>query len=97
MKWTVQHLSSFRKRLQVEDHSTSLDKSFCRSKQSDWEETDIKHLALSAKSKTNEDERADGRSLINIRNKRGPRILPCGIPERTGSTLDLDWPTETYC
>ena len=81
----------------VEDHSTSRDKSFCRSKQSDWEETDIKHLASSAKSKTDEDERADGRSLINIRNKRGSRILPCGIPERTGSTLDLDWPTETYC
>ena len=88
MKRTVQHLSSFRKRLQVKDHFTSVDKSFCRSEQSD------RHLESSAKSITKMNERTDGKLFTKIRNKSGPRMVFSGIPERTGNTLELDWSTE---
>ena len=38
----------------------------------------------------------DGRSLINIKKSKGPRILPCGTPEITSKVPDRWLPTETH-
>ena len=38
-----------------------------------------------------------GRSFIKMRNKRGPRMLPCGPPDITGNKLDLLPLIEIHC
>ena len=53
------------------------------------------HLASSAKSKTFEKENIDGKSLTNVRNRTGPRILG-GTPKITGNVEEVDWPIDTY-
>ena len=50
------------------------------------------HLASSTKSKTLEKEKIDGKSLTKMRNRTGPRILPCGTPEITGKVEEVEWP-----
>ena len=47
-----------------------------------------KHLVSSAKRKRWEKLRVRGRSLMKMMNRSGPRILPCGIPDRTGRRFD---------
>jgi len=37
-----------------------------------------------------------GRSLINIENKIGPRTVPCGTPEITGTLLEQVFSTTTF-
>ena len=43
-----------------------------------------KHLVPSAKRKMWEKLIVRGRSLMQMMNRSGSRIFPCGIPERTG-------------
>jgi len=47
----------------------------------------LKHLMSSANSNSC-DVTTDGKSLINIRKIKGPRMLPCATPEITGKVLD---------
>ena len=42
----------------------------------------------SAKRSNEELDTQTGRSLMYTRNKRGPRMLPCGTPERTGRNAE---------
>ena len=61
----------------------------------DW--MDLEHLVSSAKRSILEEIEEAGRSLMKIINNRGPRTLPWGTPEATGSRLER-WPlTETNC
>lgn len=75
---------------QVPIHVERASKSDC----SDWVSKRqlicLNNLVSSANSRTVEKEVEVGRSLIYVRNSKGPRILPCGTPERTGS-LDDTW------
>ena len=49
------------------------------------EETVLMHLVSSANKRGVADCTESGRSLIKMINMRGPRMLPCGTPEVTGS------------
>jgi len=44
-----------------------------------------------------EDEITDGRSLIYKINSKGPRIEPCGIPDRTGDQSEAQPLIITCC
>ena len=56
-------------------------------------EIGMMHLASSAKSQTLEKENIEGKSLIKMRKRTGPRTLPCGRPETTGKVGEVDcWP-----
>ena len=79
-------MSSFRSKFQVLhqllDHSEEM------------EEMGIKHLTSYANI---EDDNTAGRLFTKMRNKSGPRMLPCGMPEMTGKVFETDRPTDTYC
>ena len=45
-------------------------------------------LVLSANKNITQNFTSGGRSLIYIRKSKGPRMLPCGTPDRTGSISD---------
>ena len=47
------------------------------------------HLVSSANKRGAADCTESGRSLIKMINKRGPRMLPCGTPEVTGSSEEM--------
>ena len=46
---------------------------------------DLKHFASSAKRNKSDLDTQLGRSLMYTINRRGPRILPWGTPDKTGS------------
>ena len=48
-----------------------------------------KHLMSSAKRKRWDKLIVRGRSLMKMMNRSRPRILSCGIPERTGRKFDF--------
>ena len=39
----------------------------------------------------------DGGSFTNVAKSIGPRTLPCGTPDKTGTHLDVLWPSTTLC
>ena len=49
---------------------------------------DLEHLVSSTKRSNEELDTQSGRSLMYTRNRRGPRMLPCGTPERTGRNAE---------
>ena len=38
-----------------------------------------------------------GMSFMKVRNNKGPRTVPCGIPEHTGNGSLASWFTTTLC
>ena len=70
---------------QVEHHGANESRSCCRRVDSLSFETDSSSFVSSAKMYVVQNEEEFGISLMYIINSRGPRILPCATPDRTGS------------
>ena len=49
----------------------------------------LKHLVSFASRKVLLKRTASGRSFMYMMNNRGPKILPCGTPDSTGSRQEL--------
>ena len=63
-------------------------RSFCSREASVKLMIDLEHLMSSAKRSNEELDTQSSRSLMYTRNRRGPRMLPCGTPERTGRNAE---------
>ena len=95
-KYTIFVLSAFNGNLLVFAHSSTLDTSFdnffSRSEICLW--SDDAMMVVSSANKSVSDCICKGRSLINNKNKSGPKIEPCGTPsviKRVGDDLPLNW------
>ena len=64
-------------------------RSYWRSWQSDGSRIFLKSLRSSANKRQFEYFKTEGKSLINILNKTGPRWLPCGTPDVTLNISDV--------
>ena len=82
------HLVAFRNRFQVEHHEARESRSCCIRVNSFSLEIDFNSFVSSAKRCMVQNEVAVGMSFTKIRNRRGPRTLPWGTPDRTGSNSD---------
>ena len=86
----VEHLFSFKYRFHVAHHPKSLERSLCKWVLTVGEEIGMMHFASSAKSKLLENKAVSGKSFTKIRKSNGPRMLPCGTPERTGKVFEVE-------
>jgi len=78
-------------------HFSSRFRSFWRISQSVDDELGLYTTQSSAKRQTL-DLRASGMSLMYMRNRRGPRNVPCGTPDITSTGLiDAPWTLTTCC
>ena len=57
----------------------------------------LKHLVSSANTYSKDDRICSGRSLMKIKNSNGPKILPCGTPDRTGKNSECLLLILTHC
>jgi hypothetical protein len=78
-------------------HSSSADRSFWKSFESDWFLTCLYSKLSSANKRNVEVETTSGRSLMYTRNNSGPNTVPCGPPESTSSFADSHPSTSTCC
>ncbi len=83
-------LLAFSARLHLLHQLWMLFKSACRLFKSSCSHCLFISFVSSAKMYIDEDVIALGMSLIYTMNKRGPRILPWGIPDRTGRASEHD-------
>ena len=72
-------------------------RSDCSRRLSEGEDMRERQLVSSAKRNNLVKRLLDGRSLMYIRNKRGPRMLPWGTPEITGREEEEQPEIETCC
>ena len=73
MRW---HVLLLKERYQFLDHFNRDDKSSCKEAAPDEDFIELKHFVSSVQRSTEEFETQEGISLIMIRNRREPRILP---------------------
>jgi hypothetical protein len=96
MRMTV-HFVGWKLIYHLFSHSSSADRSFWKSFESDWFITCLYSKLSSANKRNVEVETTSGRSLMYTRNNSGPNTVPCGPPESTSSFADSHPSTSTCC
>lgn len=82
------HFIALKLRFQRTLHDVKRFISCCRAKQSPKSVICFKHFVSSANIYRREEETEDGKSFTKIKNRIGPRILPCGTPEMTDKVFE---------
>ena len=86
--WITVHFSGFNDICQSFSHFSSAARSSCRVMVSWRDVIRLYKRESSAKSRMS-DLVQSGMSLMKVRNRRGPRTVPCGTPERTSAVVDV--------
>ena len=96
MRMTV-HFVGWKLIYHLFSHSSSADRSFWKSFESDWFLTCLYSKLSSANKRNVEVETTSGRSLMYTRNNSGPNTVLCSPPESTSSFADSHPSTSTCC
>lgn len=94
MTESAEHFSGLRFSLGLSHHVPKDEISDCRLNPSAAHST-LRKILLSSANGELDEVKISGRSLINSRNKSGPRIDPCGTPEVGVISFDLFTPITT--
>ena len=94
--WITVHFCGWNSICHSRSHLASDDRSFCSAAESSLLLMCLYIKASSAKSLTS-DEVYSGRSLMNVRNRRGPITVPCGTPDMTSAHEEVYPSSVTLC